>query len=110
MEINKIQTPLAIKATGNFQFALYKEQDYTEASLIAELAPPGLSLEAADLETGILVINSVVPASVFVQVVTDYTITITTKHDLYPGASSIIIEFPGDIILPDTDTVLNISI
>jgi len=71
------------------------------------MGPPGYSVKADELLAGLVLINSVVPDKLGVQVVTTYTIDFTTEHQLWMG-SDVKIEFPPSIILPATGTTVNI--
>ena len=109
LEINQISTPLAIKDTGLFFFSLYKDSTYNNK--IAELAQ-GIYIEAGDLQTGTIIINYVRPEDPGVQLVTTYTIEFVTEHTLYAdemGGSSVQIQFPNSIILPNSGTIVVVT-
>ena len=56
--------------------------------------------------------SSIIPADPGVQLITTYTIAFITEHTLYAdemGGSSIQIQFPSSIILPDTGTIVAIT-
>jgi len=44
------------------------------------MGPPGYSVKADELLAGLVLINSVVPDKLGVQIVTTYTIDFTTEH------------------------------
>ena len=109
LEINQISTPLAVKETGRFFFSLYKDAAFT--SKIAELTE-GIFIPAGDLSSGSVDIISVIPQNPSVQILTSYTLIFLTEHTLYAnelGGSSLRIQFPERIFLPQEGTIMIVT-
>ena len=102
LEVNRISTPKSKRDTGAFYFSVYKDAAYS--SMIAWLEN-GIIIPAGDLETGLVLVSSIIPDVYGVQIVTTYTITFTYEHNLYAG-SSVQIEFPTTITLPATGSTV----
>ena len=88
---------------------MYKDPGYT--SKIAQLTE-GIYIPAGDLATGSILVISVVPQNPLVQISTSYTITFVTEHTLYAnelGGTSINIQFPELVFLPQPGTIMEVT-
>ena len=98
-----------MKETGRFFFSLYKDAAFT--SKIAELTE-GIFIPAGDLSSGNVDIISIIPQNPSVQILTTYTIIFLTEHTLYAnelGGSSMNIQFPETILLPQPGSIMVVT-
>ena len=96
LQINKIQSPLAVKDTGEFLVEIYSE-DVEERYLIATLNP-GVYVAKVDLQPGPITDILFTPSDPYVQKSATYTIEFTVRHQL-------VFESLIEILLPPTLTL-----
>ena len=96
--VNRITTPKARIDTGFFNIEVFKDATYE--SMIATLET-GVYVKGGDLQPGNITDIYVQPQYFDVQVITQYNVIFTIENQLYKE-SSIEIEFPTTIILPNS--------
>ena len=90
-----IKTPMALRRTGNFDFSIYQDEDYSIKLAVLE---GDLYVPKGELKPGDITFTSITPGTTKVQEETSYTFIFRTENPLDDGAS-IDIVFPPEIIL-----------